>query len=101
MSLLLEFLLMLMFKSTPTTRIPPPQNSVQPNLPINLRHSLEICLSSPLRAENDIHFLESETFGFRDVVPDECGAGEGEDAEDEVGPVGDAGDHVGCDLQIE
>jgi hypothetical protein len=88
-----------MFMSTPTTGIPSPQNSIQPNLPINLSHSLKISLSSPLRAENDIHFLESETFGFRDVVPDEGCAAEGEDAEDEVGPVGDAGDHVGCDLE--
>lgn len=40
------------------------------------------------------HFFQRETLGLGDEEPDESGAHEGEEAEDDVSPVGDAVKHV-------
>lgn len=75
-----------------------PQQPIQADFAIDLGHAFHVSLCRADGAEDDVHFLESETFGFRDVEPDECGAEEGQAAEEEVGAVGYGGDHVGCYL---
>lgn len=41
------------------------QQGVQTNLPVDLFHALEVCLSGTFRAEDHVHLLECQTLGLR------------------------------------
>ena len=71
---------------------------VKTDLLVDLAHALGIGLSGTDGAEDDVHLLEGKTLGLWNEEPDEEGADEGEDAEEDIGAVGHAGEHVGGDL---
>jgi hypothetical protein len=70
----------------------------KPDLGVNLPPALLLALSSTDGAEKNIHLLERQTLGLREVEENESGAERGERTEEDVGAVFHVCEHVGCDL---
>lgn len=65
---------------------------------VDLGHALLVFLRGSLAAEDDVHLLERETLGLGHEEPDERRAEQSEQAEENVGAVGDVFEQVGRDL---
>ena len=75
-----------------------PQRTLETNIPIDRFHPLIVGPGGRIRSEEDVHLLERKSLSLRDIEPDESGAHEAEETEDDVSAVSDAAQHIRRDL---
>ena len=73
---------------------------IQADFAVDLAHAFGVGLSGAYGTEYDVHFLEREAFGLGREEVDEEGAHGGEEAEEDVGSVGDAREHTFCFVSV-
>jgi len=71
---------------------------LEPNLDIDLLHSLLVSNSDATATEHSVHLFERKLAGLWHVEPDEGRSKRDEATEENEGAVGDPGDHVWCNL---